>query len=73
MNAAVFVDFENLYLSPKSRNDGTGVRTRELSLQILEGMLARLRKKVEVSPDEPVHVVTVHGIGYRFESQEVQG
>ena len=45
MNAAVFVDFENLYLSLKSRNDGTGVRTRELSLQILEGMLARLRKK----------------------------
>ncbi len=45
MNAAVFVDFENLYLSLKSRNDGTGVRTRELSLQILEGMLARLRKR----------------------------
>lgn len=45
MNAAVFVDFENLYLSLKSRNDGTGVRTRELSLQILEGMLDRLRKK----------------------------
>lgn len=45
MNAAVFVDFENLYLSLKSRNDGTGIRTRELSLQILEGMLARLRKK----------------------------
>jgi len=45
MNAAVFVDFENLYLSLKSRNDGTGVRTRELSLQILEGMLDRLRNK----------------------------
>lgn len=45
MNAAVFVDFENLYLSLKSRNEGTGVRTREVSLQILEGMLARLRKK----------------------------
>lgn len=45
MNAAVFVDFENLYLSLKSRNESTGARTRELSLQILEGMLARLRKK----------------------------
>lgn len=45
MNTAVFVDFENLYLSLKSRNDGTGLRTRELSLQILEGMLARLRSK----------------------------
>jgi hypothetical protein len=45
MNAAVFVDFENLYLSLKTRNEGTGIRTREVSLQILEGMLARLRKK----------------------------
>ena len=45
MNTAVFVDFENLYLSLKSRNDGTGLRTRELSLQVLEGMLARLRAK----------------------------
>ena len=45
MNAAVFVDFENLYLSLKSRNEGTGLRTRELSLQILEGMLTRLRSK----------------------------
>jgi len=45
MNAAVFVDFENLYLSLKSRSDSGGGRTRELSLQILEGMLARLRSK----------------------------
>lgn len=37
----------------------------------VDNHIARLRKKVEVSPDEPVHVVTVHGIGYRFESQEI--
>lgn len=45
MNAAVFVDFENLFLSLKNRNDGPGVRTREASLQILEGLLARLRQE----------------------------
>jgi uncharacterized LabA/DUF88 family protein len=45
MNAAVFVDFENLYLSLKSRNDGTGLRTRELSLSVLQGMKTRLRDK----------------------------
>ncbi len=38
----------------------------------VDNHIARLRKKVEVTPDEPVHVVTVHGIGYRFESQEVE-
>ena len=45
MNSAVFVDFENLYLSLKSRNDGTGLRTRELSLSVLQGMKTRLRNK----------------------------
>ena len=37
----------------------------------VDNHIARLRKKVEVSPDEPIHVVTVHGIGYRFESKEI--
>ena len=37
----------------------------------VDNHIARLRKKVEVCPDEPVHVVTVHGIGYRFESKEI--
>lgn len=45
MNSAVFVDFENLYLSLKSRNDGTGLRTRELCLSVLQGMKTRLRQK----------------------------
>ncbi len=45
MNAAVFVDFENLFLSLKNRTDGPGVRTRDSSLQILEGLLARLREE----------------------------
>lgn len=45
MNAAVFVDFENLFLSLKNRTDGPGVRTRDSSLQILEGLLSRLREE----------------------------
>jgi uncharacterized LabA/DUF88 family protein len=45
MNAAVFVDFENLFLSLKNRTDGLGLRTRDLSLQILEGLLSRLREE----------------------------
>jgi DNA-binding response OmpR family regulator len=34
----------------------------------VDNHIARLRKKVERSPEQPVHVVTVHGIGYRFDS-----
>ncbi len=32
----------------------------------VDNHIARLRKKVEETPDEPRHILTVHGIGYRF-------
>ncbi len=33
----------------------------------VDNHIARLRKKIERDIDKPAHVVTVHGIGYRFE------
>jgi DNA-binding response OmpR family regulator len=30
--------------------------------------MRRLRQKVEVDPDRPVHLLTVRGIGYRLVS-----
>ena len=38
----------------------------------VDNHIARLRKKLENDPDDPIHVITVHGIGYRFESQPVK-
>lgn len=38
------------------------MQTRTVDNQIL-----KLRKKVEASPSSPRHILTVHGIGYRFE------
>ena len=35
----------------------------------VDNHIARLRKKLERDVENPVHVVTVHGLGYRFESQ----
>jgi len=35
----------------------------------VDNHIARLRKKVEHDVENPVHVVTVHGLGYRFESE----
>ncbi len=35
----------------------------------VDNHIARLRKKLEHDVENPVHVVTVHGLGYRFESQ----
>ncbi|MFT7537526.1 MAG: uncharacterized LabA/DUF88 family protein [Hyphomicrobiaceae bacterium] len=42
MHAAVFVDFENLFLSLKGREELSGFRIRELSLGILEQLKQRL-------------------------------
>ena len=39
----------------------------------VDNHIARLRKKVERDVENPVHVVTVHGLGYRFESEPVEG
>ncbi len=43
MHAAVFVDFENLFLSLKGREELTGHRIRDLCLGILEHLKARLQ------------------------------
>ena len=42
MHAAVFVDFENLFLSLKNREELSGLRIRELSLGILDHLKERL-------------------------------
>lgn len=36
--------------------------TRTIDTHVL-----KLRKKLEASPDQPQHIQTVHGVGYRFE------
>jgi two-component system KDP operon response regulator KdpE len=35
-------------------------------LQYLRVYIAQLRKKIEANPDEPLHIITESGIGYRF-------
>ncbi len=32
----------------------------------VDNFIARLRQKVEDSPDRPRHILTVHGVGYKF-------
>lgn len=43
MHAAVFVDFENLFMSLKNREELTGQRIRDLCLGILEHLKSRLQ------------------------------
>lgn len=37
----------------------------------LDQHVAQLRKKVEVHPDEPEAIITVHGVGYRYDGPRV--
>ncbi len=32
----------------------------------VDNFVARLRQKIEISPDKPQHLLTVHGVGYKF-------
>jgi len=34
----------------------------------LDQHIVQLRKKVEASPETPVAIVTVHGVGYRYDA-----
>lgn len=36
-------------------------------VRLVDAHIRRLRTKVEVDPSDPVHIVTVRGLGYRFE------
>ena len=38
----------------------------------VDNHIARLRKKVEEDVENPVHVQTVHGLGYRFNSEPAE-
>jgi DNA-binding response OmpR family regulator len=38
----------------------------------VDNHVARLRKKVEHDVDNPTYVITVHGIGYRFDAEPVE-
>jgi DNA-binding response OmpR family regulator len=35
--------------------------------RVVDAHVRRLRKKIEPNPSEPTYVVTVRGLGYRFE------
>ena len=32
----------------------------------VDNFIARLRQKVEQTPEKPRHIITVHGVGYKF-------
>jgi len=50
-------------LSPPGRD------IKKSSSRTLDQHMAKLRQKVEDDPADPRHILTVHGVGYRFRSK----
>ena len=70
--------YENAVLQYLISNSGTEISRQELlenvwgyspSMQTrtVDNQILKLRKKLEINPSRPRHIITVHGIGYRFE------
>jgi DNA-binding response OmpR family regulator len=37
-----------------------------VTTRTIDNFVAKLRQKIERSPHDPEHILTVHGIGYKF-------
>lgn len=70
---------ENAVLQYLIERSGSEVSRQELLEQVwgysptmqtrtVDNQILKLRKKIEESPSRPRYILTVHGIGYRFES-----
>jgi DNA-binding response OmpR family regulator len=46
-----------------------GGDVKKSSSRSLDQHMAKLRQKVEDDPADPRHILTVHGVGYRFRSK----
>lgn len=44
--------------------------TAALTTRTVDNQILKLRKKIEDTPSEPKHILTVHGTGYRFEGED---
>ena len=75
---------QNIYLSQNEnkiflklyRSLGSAVTREELaklsniSLRAVDVNINRLRKKLEVNPSHPIHLLTVRGKGYKLEKEQ---
>jgi DNA-binding response OmpR family regulator len=43
-----------------------GTKAHQVSSNAVGVYMRRVRRKVEVNPDQPRYILTVHGRGYRF-------
>jgi len=70
--------YENAVLVYLIQNQGKEISRQELLEQVwgyspsmqtrtVDNQILKLRKKIEINPSRPKYIITVHGVGYRFE------
>ena len=62
-----FLDHEGEVLDRGRLLDDVWGRDADPTVRTIDTHVLKLRKKLEPQPDAPVHLLTVHGVGYRFE------
>jgi two-component system alkaline phosphatase synthesis response regulator PhoP len=65
---AAFVQNRRNVLSRQQLLDHVWGRSVFVTDRVVDTHVANLRRKVEADPDKPVYVVSVRGVGYRFEA-----
>jgi two-component system alkaline phosphatase synthesis response regulator PhoP len=65
---AAFVQNRRNVLSRQQLLDHVWGRSVFVTDRVVDTHVANLRRKVETDPDKPVYVVSVRGVGYRFEA-----
>jgi DNA-binding response OmpR family regulator len=64
----VFLQHPGRVLSREQMIDDVWGRGVSITDRVVDTHLVKLRRKIEADPAEPRHIVSVRGIGYRFEA-----
>ncbi len=64
----VFLQHPGRVLSREEVIDDVWGRDVSITDRVVDTHLVKLRRKIEADPAEPRHIVSVRGIGYRFEA-----
>ncbi len=61
-----FIENEGAVLSRKDILENVWGETADITTRSIDNFVMRLRKFIEKDPSQPVHILSVRGIGYRF-------
>lgn len=65
-----FVSRPELVVSRQKLITAIWPKRQRASARTVDNHIAKLRRKIEKDPANPVHLLTVHGVGYKFVPQE---